>query len=564
MINKELQSSELYNADLAPVPVEQRTWGQWDLAALWVGIAVCIPTYLLASYMIRSGLSWLETLIIIGLANIIVTIPMVLNGHAGVKYGVPFPVLGRTSFGTKGVHVASLLRGFVACGWFGVQTWVGGLAIYAIFNAAAGAEAALGLSVGKFICFGLFWLINMYFVWKGTESIRFLEQFSAPILLCLGIMLVAWGMDRVGNFGKVLAQSEYLAEPAANLVYKNDGTWLELNPLKNQENTLFKAQEVQILTQGKNSFGANNWVAIPANATIKVADSQIESVSLAFRAKIKNKIVQSSTVIAKPIAATPTGLERLWIYIAWLTTMVGFWATMSLSIADVTRYAKSQKDQIVGQFLGLPTTMMLYSFVGIFVTCAAIITFDDVLIGDDAPWDPVSLMAKFDNPIVVIIAQFCMIIATLSTNIAANVIAPANAFSNLSPRKISFKAGGIITGIIGIIICPWLLMDEISTIMLFISGLFGPILGVMLCDYFSIRSTIFNINDCYDTKGKFAYNGNGFNGAAFIALAAGIMVALVGYWIPALSFLYSTSWFTGFFISYVLYYFLMRHEKWQK
>ena len=559
-LQQDHSNSSLYSEDLAPVPAEKRTWSTWHLTALWVGMAVCIPTYLLASYMIRSGLSWLETLLIIGLANLIITIPMVLNGHAGVKYGIPFPVLGRASFGILGIHIPALLRGLVACGWFGIQTWIGGLAFYAIYTVLSGAEAEAGLSFGKFVGFALFWLANMYFVWKGTESIKWLEQFSAPILLAMGLILIYWGTVQTGSFQKVLDQSQLLAAPTATLEYEGQATWLRLNPLKRKNQEAFRADEVQLIPAGQTASGTLTWIPIFDQTRIKISDTKLSSASVRFRAMLNKKNTESSIIQVK--AEAPAGqvgfFNRLWTYILWLTAMVGFWATMSLSIADITRYAKSQRSQVVGQFLGLPATMMLYSFVGVFVTCAAIYNFGDILIGEDAPWDPVSLMAKFKNPAVVITAQIFMIIATLSTNIAANVIAPANAFSNLMPKKISFRTGGIITGILGILICPWLLLNEISALLLFVSGMLGPVLGIMLCDYYTIRKTNFNLDELYKENGQFAYGGSGFNSAALIALLVGIGLALVGYWVPQLNFLYTTSWFTGFFISFGLYYLLMR------
>lgn len=559
-LKKDHSDSPLYSPDLAPVSESNRTWNTWHLAALWVGMAVCIPTYLLASYMIRSGLSWVETLLIIGLANLIITIPMALNGHAGVKYGIPFPVLGRASFGIKGIHLAALLRGLVACGWFGIQTWIGGLAFYAIFNALSGAEPTTGLSIGKFVGFAVFWAINMYFVWKGTETIKWLEQFAAPILLVGGLLLIYWGTVQTGSFGKVLEQSRKLAAPVATLTYEGENTIIALNPLTRKNEAGFKAEEVQVLLAENSTLNNANW--LPIQASLKISDTPIQSASVAFRALVNGKQVQSSIVPVKASEPVKRGFfNKIGTYLLWLTAMVGFWATMSLSIADITRYAKSQRAQIAGQFLGLPTTMMLFSFVGVFVTCAAIINFDDILIGEDAPWDPVSLMAKFNNPMVVVFAQFFMIIATLTTNIAANVIAPANAFSNLLPKKISFKTGGFITGVIGILICPWLLLNEISALLLFVSGLLGPVLGIMLCDYYVIRKTTLDLDALYEEKGIFAYGGSGFNKAALLALAAGVGLALVGYWVPQLNFLYTGSWFTGFLISFGTYYFLMRNDE---
>ena len=548
-LKEDVSKSALYSEDLAPVPANLRTWSKWHLAAIWVGMAVCIPTYLLASYMIKTGLNWYEALIIIGLANLIITIPMVLNGHAGVKYGIPFPVIGRAAFGTKGVHLAAVTRGIIACGWFGVQTWIGGLAIYAIFNAITGATGELGLSIGKFVGFGIFWIINMYFIWKGTESIKWLETYSAPILVIMGIALIYWSYAKAEGFSIVLDQSVQLEKTAASISEKEDIYMLHLNALKNKEGNL-KVTEYSIVSNNNST-----WEAFTVNPIII---SNSDNVQVQFRNSENETHVLSSVVTANIINENPSAKSKLWSYLLWLTAMVGFWATMSISIADITRYASTQKDQVAGQFIGLPATMMLYSFVGIFVTCAAVINFKDVLIADDAPWDPVSLIAKFKNPVVVVIAQVFMLIATLSTNIAANVIAPSNAFSNLWPKKISFKTGGTITGIIGILIMPWWLLNEISGFLIFVSGLLGPVLGILIADYYLIRKKRLELVELYKEDGVYSYNNTGFNGAAMIALFIGVFAALIGYWVPVLSFLYSLSWFTGFIISFVLYYLLMK------
>ena len=546
-LKEDVSSSSLYSEDLAPTPSSKRTWSKWHLAAIWVGMAVCIPTYLLASYMIKTGLNWYEALIIIGLANLIITVPMVLNGHAGVKYGIPFPVIGRAAFGTKGIHLASVTRGIIACGWFGVQTWIGGLAIYAIFNAITGSTGELGLSIGKFVGFGVFWLINMYFIWKGTESIKWLETYSAPILVFMGIVLIYWSYSKADGFSIVLDQSVQLEKTAATITKDNETYYLNLNSLEDKDGKL-KASEYNIVSD-KSTF----WQTYTANP---ILINNTENVQVQFR----NNDVVSSIVSANIVNTNGNSDSKLWSYLLWLTAMVGFWATMSISIADITRYASTQKDQIAGQFIGLPVTMMLYSFVGIFVTCAAIINFKDILIADDAPWDPVSLIAKFKNPVVVIVAQVFMIIATLSTNIAANVIAPSNAFSNLWPKKISFKKGGTITGIIGILIMPWWLLNEISGFLIFVSGLLGPVLGILIADYYVVRKKKLELAELYKEEGIYSYNKTGFNKAAMIALLVGVFAALIGFWVPALSFLYSLSWFTGFFISFVLYYLLMKKK----
>lgn len=565
---EDFKNSPLYSPELAPVPADSRTWNRWNLAALWVGMAVCIPTYLLASYMIRSGLSWQAALIIIGLANLVITLPMVLNGHAGVKYGIPFPVIGRSAFGTKGIHLVSIIRAIVACGWFGVQTWVGGLAFYSIWNAATGSSDDSGLTFGKFICFGLFWLVNMYFIWKGTESIKWLENFSAPILILIGLVLIYWGYQNVGSFSAVLDQGKQLQQKTARLSFSTERQTLllELSPLVDKKGRI-KADSIGISLKKNGIYEPFIWKKAHLLDRVyfeKDARSGLDPEILKAKAPIfiqfKKGSFNSSSIPVLLEEGSAPGIS-IWEYLLWFTAMVGFWATMSISISDITRFAKSQKDQLAGQFIGLPGTMIFYSFVGIFVTSAAIVAFPDVLVSEDAPWDPVTLVSKFDSPLVIIFAQISMIIATLSTNIAANVIAPANAFSNLAPTKISFQTGGFLAGILGIVICPWWLMDEISGILIFISGLLGPVLGILLCDYFIIRKTKISIPDLFIENGKYAFGGSGYNSKALLSLAFGVLIALIGFWIPALDFLYKLSWFTGFGVAFGCYWIISKPEK---
>ena len=554
-----LSESPLFSPDLAPVPPSERTWSKWNLAALWVGMAVCIPTYLLASYMIRSGLSWQAALVIIGLANLVITLPMVLNGHPGVKYGIPFPVVGRAAFGTRGVHLVSIVRAIVACGWFGVQTWVGGLAIFSIWNAATGGINEPGLQWGEFACFGIFWLVNMYFIWKGTDSIRWLEDISAPILILIGLCLIYWGYEKAGDFSKVLDNGSQLGKTTARIIYEpgKPAFSVLLDPILDG-NGQPRGDSVQMVWSYLGQTQETSWEKLKPQHQIHIPDpeTRIDPEILQGKKPLKIRFIKG---IKKPaeldvfVLPQPSGSGKLWSYLLWFTAMVGFWATMSISISDITRFARSQSDQIQGQFLGLPGTMMFYSFVGIFVTSASLFAFDDILIAEDAPWDPVTLVSRFKNPLVVVFAQISMIIATLSTNIAANVIAPANAFSNLAPRKISFRQGGYLAGLLGILICPWWLMDEISNILIFVSGLLGPVLGILLADYFWVRKKKLDVHALFDPNGIYAYGGSGFHSKALVVLAASIFLALIGYWFPRLHFLYALSWFTGFGFAFLLY-----------
>ena len=557
---EDVSGSSLYSEDLAPVPKNKRTWTRWSLAALWVGMAVCIPTYLLASYMMKEGMGWLESLIIIGAANLIITIPMVLNGHAGVKYGVPFPVIGRSSFGTKGVHLASVTRGIVACGWFGIQTWIGGMAIYEIIYAFSDGATPTDLNALMFICFGVFWFMNMFFIWKGTDSIKWLEEYSAPILILMGVVLIGWGAYNSGGFGVVLEQSTQLQKPVTEVSSVGDVYEVQINSIKDKDGKN-KASHFSTMTVIEKDTFLNEMVLIPADGKVRVHMDEVvkTGTSIQLISTSNDRVIRSSWTLVdfdpEPLAPT----NKLWQYIKWLTVMLGFWATMSLGFSDITRYAPTQKAQRQGQFIGLPGTMMLYSFVAIFVTCASILIFSDVLIAADAPWDPTALLGKFESPWVVIVAQVFMIIATLSTNIAANVIAPSNAFSNLFPRKISFKMGGTITGILGIIICPWWLMNDIAGILILVSGFLGPVLGIMLCDYFFIRKKRIQLADLYKEDGAYSYS-NGFNMKAMFSLLFGIGAALIWYLVPSLAYLSDLAWFTGFFVAFLVYYLLMSKQ----
>ncbi len=560
----ELKDSPLSGKDMAPLPHEDRTWNMWNMTAIWVGMAVCIPTYLLASGMIRSGLSWEAALIIITLANFVITIPMVLSGHAGVKYGIPFPVFGRSSFGTNGVHIASLVRGIIACGWFGIQTWVGGLAFYSIWNVLTGQSGSPELDVGKFVGFGVFWLMNIYFIWKGTESIKWLENYSAPILIIIGLVLIGWGYQNAGSFAGVLEQGRQLQIQTAKLQADTDNPQeytLTLHVISDIDGNP-KATDVRILVPTDDGVTSLGWQPITtARQQFAVPFSErFSSGEMPVRVQVRRGEDISSSLLSVFPQRYLDEAPPIWMYLIWFTAMVGFWATMAISIADITRLAKSQKDQIRGQFLGLPTTMTFYSFVSIFVTSAAVISFRDILIVEDTPWDPVSLVDRFQDPVIVIFAQIALIIATLSTNIAANVIAPANAIANIFPQKISFAKGGIIAGVIGILTCPWWLMDDLGGILVFVSGLLGPVLGILLCDYYLISKKTLELHELYKPDGIYAFGGSGFNKAAMIALAAGVLTALIGYWVPSLHFLYTLSWFTGFGVAFTVYYFLMRRN----
>jgi len=449
-----IRSSGLYNKDLAPVSPERRTWGTYAYAALWISMSVNIPTYMLASGMIAGGMNWKQALFTVFLGNVLVLIPMLLNAHAGTRYGIPFPVFARASFGVLGANVPAVLRALVACGWFGIQTWIGGEAINAMLIALA--PGWQHFHYGPAVCFGFFWLLNVLVILRGIETIRFLQGVSAPFLLLIGLALLLWARGKAGGFGPMLA-----------------------------------------------------------------TPSKFHTFAEFFR-----------------------------FFIPSLTGVVGFWATVSLNIPDFTRYARSQKDQMVGQALGLPATMTFYSFIGIAVTSATLIIFGEAL------WDPVAVLSRLGNPWAVVVAMLALLMATLNVNVAANVVSPANDFSNLSPRRISFRTGGLITCVMGIAMQPWRLMSSYGNYifgwLVGYSGFLGPIAGVLICDYFVIRHKNLSAQDLYQRGGQYEYS-RGIHWQAIVSLAAGAGVAFVGLFVPALRVLYNYAWFVGFAVSFFSY-----------
>jgi nucleobase:cation symporter-1, NCS1 family len=444
----------LYNPDLAPIPLEKRSWGTYNYASLWVAMSVCIPTYMLASGLIAEGMDWIQAILTILLGNLIVLLPMLLNAHAGTKYGIPFPVFVRASFGVRGANLPAVLRALVACGWFGIQTWIGGQAIFSMLRILW--PSATNFPGAGWLCFFFFWCINMVVIWRGIETIKFLEGIGAPFMLLVGLLLLFWVTRKAGGMGPVLH-----------------------------------------------------------------APSKFHSTSEFFH-----------------------------VFVPSLTGMVGFWATVALNIPDFTRYAKSQRAQALGQAIGLPTAMTLYSFIGVAVTSASVVLFGEAI------WDPVALLGRFNEPLIAFVALVALLIATLNTNVAANVVSPSNDFSNLRPSLISFRTGGLITGVVGILMMPWKLMATYSSYifgwLVGYSALLGPIAGIMICDYFVVRRGYLNLADLYRRNGLYEYS-SGFNFKALVALAAGIFIALIGLLFPAVRWLYDYAWFVGFLVSGLLY-----------
>jgi NCS1 family nucleobase:cation symporter-1 len=480
-LEEDVSDSPLWNKDLAPVPILKRNWTTYNYAALWISMAHCIPTYMLASSLIDLGMNWWQALMTILLGNIIVLAPILLNSHPGTKYGIPFPVFARASYGTTGSNLPAIMRALVACGWFGIQAWIGGEAVHTLIRVAwPGWQTLLGDKIQtpavvaghsptEYISFLLFWLLNIYIIYRGMDLLRKVENWAAPFVLVMATVLMVW--------------------------------------------VLWKAKGLGAIMHGEDKFGS-------------------------FGAFWK-------------------------VFIPSLTGMIGYWSTLSLNMPDFTRFSRSQRDQTIGQTVALPATMVVFAAMGVIITSASAIIFGRTI------WDPVQLVGQFTQPAVVAISMFTVVVATLSVNIAANVVSPANDFANAFPRAITFRLGGLITGILGIVMQPWRLLANPSGYVFQwlggYSGGLGSIAGVLIADYWLIRRKKLELADLYKTRGVYTYAG-GWNWRAVAATLLGCALAWGGApllgegraLIPALRPLYDYAWFVGLFVSGSVYVALMK------
>ena len=466
-----IAGSPLYNEDLAPVPVARRDWTTYNYAALWISMAHCIPTYMLASGLISVGMNWWQALVTILLGNTIVLFPILLNSHAGTKYGIPFPVFARASYGTVGSNLPALMRAVVACGWFGIQAWIGGEALQTLFDVLIpGWPTLLGGPVGghtptEWISFMLFWGLNIYIIYRGMNLLRMVENWAAPFVLVMTAVLLGWAIVRAHGLGYLLHE-----------------------PSKHRDVAQFMS-----------------------------------------------------------------------VFVPSLTAMIGYWATLSLNMPDFTRFGRSQREQVVGQVVALPSTMTVFAAMGVVITSAAAVIYPHVPGGD--LWDPMKLVRQFSLVWVVAISMFTAVVATLAVNIAANVVSPANDFANAFPRWISFRRGGLLTGIIGLLMQPWrLLADPSGYIFKWLvgySGGLGSIAGVLIADYWLVRNRRLVLGDLYRVHGAYTYSG-GWNVRAIAATLAGCTLAWIGLAVPALRILYDYAWFVGFGTAALIHLALMK------
>jgi NCS1 family nucleobase:cation symporter-1 len=468
-----LSDPRLWNEDLAPVPLARRTWTTYSYAALWISMAHCIPTYMLASGLIKAGMNWWQALVTILVGNVVVLVPILANSHPGTRYGIPFPVFARAAYGVFGANVPALMRALVACGWFGIQCWIGGHALYRFFDCFGfgfgtllGASPVFGYLPTEWLCFVAFWALHILIIFRGMELLRRLENWAAPYVLLMTLALVVWAVRRAGQLGHGLG--EILSEPGK---FTTVGSFLS-------------------------------------------------------------------------------------VFVPSVTAMVGFWATLSLNMPDFTRFGRSQREQMIGQVVALPTTMTVFAAMGVIITSASAQIFGEAI------WNPVDLGARFESRWVVALAELTAVVATLAMNIAANVVSPANDIANLAPSRISFRTGGLVTGVVAALMMPWKLLADsdryINGWLLGYSGGLGSIAGVLITDYWFLRKKKLSLHDLYERDGRYGYNALGVNWTAVLATAVGCGVAWIGLFVPAVRVLYDAAWFTGTGASALVYWLATR------
>lgn len=453
-----LPESPFVNDDLQPVAISQRTWGTGSFSALWVSMSVSIPAWTLASGLIAAGLDWRQAMLAVVLGNLIVLVPMVLTGHAGAKYGIPFPVFARSSFGLRGANLPALLRGAVACGWFGIQTWVGGQGLHILAGRLFGgwwSEAAQfgGHAWTLWLSFGLFWLFQVAIILWGMEGVRRVQVWAAPLMIVGGVALLGWMAVQAGGFGPMLASDQPL------------------------------------------DWGPAFWV----------------------------------------------------LFFPSLMGVIGYWATLTLNISDFTRFAATQRAQVLGQSLGLPTTMTLFSLIAVMVTAGTASVYGAPI------WNPIYVVDEMESGIGLLFAVFVVLLATVSTNVAANLVGPAYDLANLKPRWISFRTGALITSFLGVMIFPWKLLEDENTYIFVwlgtVGGVLGAVAGILLADYWLLRRTRINLPALFSRDGEYWYSG-GWNWRALVAFGIGAVLSVAGPlasygWVIGLVAAFAVHWALG-------------------
>ena len=455
---KSISDSPLFNDDNKPVSYEKRSWTTYSYLALWIGLSVCTPTYMLASGLIAAGMSAYQALFTIMLGQLIIMIPLLLNSIPGTKYGIPYPVFCRVSFGVRGAQIPAILRAVIGAGWFAINTWLGGTALNLLFISFA---PNLAFDSSLWVCFLLMWVLNLWIGYGGPGRVKIVEHLGSPLLIILMVLLLGWGLKAAGGLGPIFAEPSRLK----------------------------------------------------------------------------------------------TSSEFYRIFFPSLTAMIGYWASLSLNISDFTRFAKDQKSQLIGQAVGLPLTMAALCFISVVATSATVIVFGEAL------WDPVELMSRFSRP-VILLSAIGFILATITTNVAANIVSPVNDIVNISPKNITFQRGVIALGLVALVMRPWTLLETYGAYIFgwltVYASLLGPFAGIYIVDFWILRKRRLALKELFVyEEGRYFYK-NGFNIKAIIAYAIGVIMAFVGKFVPGLAFLYEHAFMFGLIVGGLVYYLIAR------
>ena len=488
---QELKRSKYYNEDLAPTKLNDRKWEMKDVADLWIGLSISIPALALAASLVSLGVSPLLSIINVILGNLIVLIPIQLNSHVGTRYGIPYPIYARLTFGPVGAHLSSISRSIVGCGWAAIQSWVGGGAIAVLFgtmipffsdqNATISLPGNDQVMIGQLIGFFIFVFICGFIAYKGMSNIKIVQNIGGPLLIVFILGLCIWSVTTISSTG----------------------------------HSIF-----ELFTAG------NNMELINRNG------------GFAF------------------------------VYLAGLTGYIAYWGTIALNIPDFSRNAKSQKVQFGGQLIGMPAPMAICATVGALFAQATLYRYGEV------SFDPTSVFYYVDNKIVIVLCSIGVIIATLTTCVAANIVAPANGWSSLAPQKISYKKGVIITLFISVFITqPWFIYGSGSAYIFSWLNNYGtiiaPVAAILCADYFVCKKKRIDIYSLYKgNDGRYRYR-NGWNWCAIIAWIVSFLLPLLGNTIfsfassgrsmpDVLDMIAANGYLFSFALAFIIYVLLMR------
>ncbi|QSO47406.1 NCS1 family nucleobase:cation symporter-1 [Alicyclobacillus mengziensis] len=460
----------LSNANLRPIAQSERKWSWYSYMALWMGMVHNIFNYEVAASLIVLGMNIWQALLTIFVADLILMVPLALNGYVGNKYGIPFPVFARLAFGVFGANIPALIRAFVAIGWFGVQSFLGSTALNALLillipSWSHMSGTFLGLPGNGWIALLLFWVLQGVVATHGMDVIRRFENWAGPVILIVMLGLVVWAVTVLHGMGPIFT------EPSK---FKSSGAFWAV-------------------------FGPG------------------------------------------------------------VISVIGSWASMGLNIPDFTRFSRSTKDQVVGQFVGLPITTFVFSLMASFITSATIVAFGSAI------WDPVQLLQHFKSPVVLILGAAALTIATMSVNVASNLVSPIYDLINAFPRKLNFRSAAIVSMVIAFVIMPWKLMQSpqgIDTLLNTAGAFLGPATGIVIADFWLLRTRRVKLTDLYTREGVYRYS-KGFNVTAIVVLIISMLVSFAGNFLPIFKVFAGYGWLIGVVLGFVLYYIVMKMQGYQ-